>query len=373
MQEAVRADGFGRLSRAVGLLGFALVLLPALSACGNRDEDPSAAAASGDAGEIQGPRPVVCDEAAALPTDLRCTGLYSDFSTKAVSPEAREFSPALSLWSDGATKRRWLFLPPGSKIDTSNMDEWVFPVGTKVWKEFLIEGKTVETRMFAKKAAAKWVYTTYVWDTDGSRASRLDTGQGQVVGTYEIPDTVHCSQCHNGHADRLLGLEAVSLGLPGATGITLTTLKGEGRLSAPPEATTLALPGDERAQRALGYLHVNCGITCHSQNAAGTASFTGLLLRLSARALLSPAGDAGARTAADTDSYKTTLGKPIVSAEYLDDPRFASHKLITPGNPDKSLLFAVVAERGKGQMPPIVSHQVDDTGVKLLREWIGAL
>jgi hypothetical protein len=352
---------------------WAASVIAVLVACGGDEPTVDPARVPGDAGEIQGPRPPACDEAAVLPTDLRCTGLYSDFATKAVAADAREIAPAVSLWSDGAVKRRWLFLPPGSQIDTSDMDEWIFPVGTKVWKEFSLDGKVVETRMFAKKAPSRWVYTTYVWDKDGARASRVDTGLPNAAGTYEIPSTVHCSQCHNGHADRLLGVEAVSLGLPGAGGLTLATLANEGRLSNVPAKTTFTLPGDERTQRALGYLHVNCGITCHSQAAGGTASFTGMLLRLSAKALLAPPGDGGSDDPRATDTYKTTVNKDFVSAPYVDEEKYFFHKRITPGNPDKSLVFSVIAERGAGQMPPIVSHRVDDAGVALLRDWIAAI
>jgi hypothetical protein len=343
-----------------------LALVATAGACGDSDS----ADAAPDSGAIES-RPIVCDDAALLPTDLRCTGLYSNFGTKQLSPEAREFSPGLSLWSDGASKRRFLSLPPGSQIDTSNMDEWVFPVGTKVWKEFARDGKTIETRLFAKEAPGRWIYTTYVWDKDATRATRLDTGLEGALGTYEIPSKLHCSQCHNGHADRLLGLEAISLGLPAAQGVTLTTLTSEGRLSVPPKATSLTLPGDEKEQRALGYLHVNCGITCHSPNGAGTASFTGMLLRLSAKALLDP--DGGAALATETDAYKTTIKMPLASAQFVDDPRYVGFQRIAPGDPDKSLLLAAISARGKNQMPPIVSHEVDTAGVQTLREWIAAL
>lgn len=341
------------------------------------DDGPSAGpAARADAGDaaagelpvITGPRTPACDDATFLPTDLRCTGLYSDFASKTISPEAREFTPAISLWSDGARKRRWLYLPPNTQIDTSDMDEWIFPVGTKVWKEFRVAGKAVETRLFAKKDPSSWVFTTYVWDDTESNAYRLDTGRAHAVGDYEIPSKIHCSQCHNGHADRLLGVEAVLMALPNAGGVTLTTLKAEGRLSAPPAKTTLSLPGNEQAQRALGWLHANCGIVCHSPNASATSSFTGLLLRLSAKSLLSGPGNV-----TDTDAYKTAVNKPFVSALYLDDPRYLGYKRITPGAPDKSVIVAAISSKGADRMPPIVSHEVDEEGVRLLREWVTSL
>ena len=49
-------------------------------------------------------------------------------------------------------KTRWVYLPPDTTIDTSNMDEWNFPVGTKFWKQFVVGGVIVETRMLHKTA-----------------------------------------------------------------------------------------------------------------------------------------------------------------------------------------------------------------------------
>src|SRR5687768_3582906 len=49
--------------------------------------------------------------------------------------EAVVFTPRYPLWSDGMSKRRWLYLPPGTSIDKSDPDAWEFPRGTRAWKE----------------------------------------------------------------------------------------------------------------------------------------------------------------------------------------------------------------------------------------------
>jgi hypothetical protein len=68
------------------------------------------------------------------PEMLKDTGLYSDFRTLEVDPNHLAFSPQYPLWTDGATKRRWISLPPGKAIDGSDPDAWVFPVGTRLWR-----------------------------------------------------------------------------------------------------------------------------------------------------------------------------------------------------------------------------------------------
>src|SRR5512137_3035620 len=84
-------------------------------------------------------------DGASPPPRLADTGLYSDPATLTVDPRNLPFSPQYPLWSDGAAKRRWIRLPPGATIDASDPDEWDFPVGTRVWKEFTF-GRKVETR-----------------------------------------------------------------------------------------------------------------------------------------------------------------------------------------------------------------------------------
>src|SRR5262245_41272255 len=84
--------------------------------------------------------------AAEAPARLSQTGLYADIGAKALSPDVRGFNPQYPLWSDGLQKSRWIHLPPGTKIDTSDPDRFIFPRGTKLWKEFRANGRLVETR-----------------------------------------------------------------------------------------------------------------------------------------------------------------------------------------------------------------------------------
>jgi len=90
-----------------------------------------------------------------LPHHLSETGLYRDGSTTEIRPGLIAFSPQYPLWSDGATKRRWIALPPGTFIDGSNPDAWEFPRGTRLWKEFSV-GRAVETRFIERLADGSW-------------------------------------------------------------------------------------------------------------------------------------------------------------------------------------------------------------------------
>lgn len=321
---------------------------------------------------------VHCDgdlAADGLYTHLQCAGLYSNILAKTIAPGLREYTPALVLWADGAEKQRWISLPPGQKIDTTDPDEWVFPTGTRVWKEFQLDGRRIETRLFAKMSDGTWQHTTYVWNDDLSDARRTDSGKTIAragAPPYQIPTSSECNQCHQGRKDRLLGVEAVSLGLPDAKGVTLASLVADGLLSSPPASTTVAFPEDAtgKAAAALGWLHVSCG-PCHNRSKDANAQNSMI------RFLTYPSDLASPVTA--LDAFTTAVDKP--SNVDIPDGGGTLFQIIKRGDPSSSLASWLSGRRVppdqipnvKQQMPPIVTRVVDAKGHQLLDDWITAL
>ncbi len=334
--------------------------------------------------------------AVQLPTDLRCTGLYSVWATKTVAADARPYAPGYPLWSDGAIKSRWIHLPAGAKIDATDPNEWTFPVGTKLWKEFALGGKRIETRLFQKVADGTWARTTYQWSADESAATRLDTGFGgppadagliddgggavDASATYEIPSAAKCDSCHNGRLDKVLGFEAVNLGAAAATGVTLGVLKTEGLLvtadgGASPLPATLTIPedGTGKGREAIGWLHSNCGIVCHNANPGAGCSFNSMRLRVNVAELVLT--DGGTPTLQALQAYTTT--HDVAASTGLGDPANFPYSRIAHGNPTKSLARYLTGRRTTtelyGQMPPLDSHVVDVADVANLNAWIVAM
>src|SRR5215831_4122467 len=66
------------------------------------------------------------------PATLAETGLCADAKCTSTLPGVLAYAPRWPLWSDGATKRRWIYLPAGSHIDTTDMNVWHFPQDTKL-------------------------------------------------------------------------------------------------------------------------------------------------------------------------------------------------------------------------------------------------
>ena len=326
------------------------------------EEDAQEAGQPGDAGLSTFTLPASCAGAATPPSSLVCTGLYANIVTKQIAPGIEAYTPAVPLWSDGATKQRWIYLPPGMKIDNTDANEWVFPIGTKVWKEFSRDGRRVETRLWQKVSATYWVDTTYQWSDDETSATQTDGGDipWGDGGTYHIPTPDECQQCHRGRSDRILGFEQGLLGLAGAQGLTLGQLAADGRLTVPPPSGPLVIGDDGTglAAPALAWLHVNCGTTCHNQNSSATAWSTGLFMRLDATQL-------DGRSVAGFDTLTTTNGVAAVSPAWRGKTRIVAH------DPAHSLLYQLISHRGTGnQMPPIASSVVDEADIPLVEAWI---
>lgn len=341
------------------------VLALLLTGCGGDGEDDAIDAAVvidastvPDASTI--PDAVPAPDGSFMPQTLSQTGLYADIPSDTLAPGVRRFEPAGELWSDGATKRRWVYLPPGTTIDTSDMDYWDLPVGTKLWKEFTRDGVRVETRLMYKTGPGQWFFMPYIWNDDESDADAAMYGQVNARGTsHDVPRPVDCLKCHEGVPDRALGFSALQL--DHAQGdLTLADLIAEGLLSNPPAGTAspyFPLPGDATAQAALRYVHANCG-GCH--NPQTYVDEVSIRLRLDTDALATIEG---------TDLYMTTVGKDPQRA-----PPPGSTAIIEPGNPGTSALYLRMGSRGElYSMPPTGTEEVDATGAAAVQAWIEAL
>jgi hypothetical protein len=308
-----------------------------------------------------------CANVGVPPTTLRCTGLYADIMTKEIAIGVRAYAPAVPLWADYAEKQRWISLPPGMAIDATDPNEWVFPVGTKVWKEFSRDGERVETRFFQKAQSGFWVRTTYAWNadkTDATVSAGGDMAWASDGSIYHIPTPDECDQCHGGRTDRLLGFEQVSLGLAGASGLTVAELVAQQLIDPVPSLTNLTLGDDGTGVAAapLEWLHINCGTTCHNDNANSAGYGASLRLRLDPTLL-------DGRASVNFATRTTTLGRPAT------DPSWSGQARIEPGDSTSSLLVQLITNRGTdnpvhNQMPPIATRLVDPSDTQAIIDWI---
>ncbi len=260
------------------------------------------------------------------------------------------FAPQYPLWSDGATKRRWVSLPDGGAIDATDPDAWHFPDGTKFWKEFSIGGRKVETRMLWKHNG-EWTFASYVWN-DAQTEAVLAPAEGLTTGVevapgrrHRIPSIDDCRACHVTRRVEVLGFTALQLSddrdphalhaeplQPGM--VTLSQLMATGRLSNAPAHWVTHPPRiqapDPETRAILGYLSTNCG-SCH--NAEGGVPSVDLKLK--------------AYTSSTTHATQTT---------HLTYPTHL-------------MLSRMMSRRPSSQMPPLGTQVVDAEAIARLRRW----
>lgn len=349
--------------RGTSSLGLVLVFC----ACGDNSGLPDAA--TGDRPMVDAPP----DADPLRPPTLAGTGLCTNPECTTFAADVFEYEPRFQLWSDTATKRRWIYLPPGAQIDTTDMDYWKFPVGTKLWKEFTRDGTRVETRYIVKLMPndaefGAWHYVTYQWNAAQNDTTLVDVGGVMNAnGTdHDIPSRQNCRDCHEELQSKVLGFGAIQLDFDSAK-LDLEDLITMGKLSAPPTGGTAGarfpIPGGATVEAALGYMHANCG-HCHNPTANNfNHTPTDMRLRVGT---LTPDETA-------TPAY-TTLVDKTSSLGYVHDDGMPYTLLVDGGDANNSILIKrMTSTNAMKHMPQKGSEMVDSTGMTALATWIDAL
>jgi len=338
----------------------------------------SAAAAS----EMAGTAPVLRQaqdrpersRGAVAPRLLSQTGLYADAARLKLDPRNRTFSPQYPLWSDGATKRRWVRLPEGSLIDVSDLANWELPVGTRFWKEFSFNGRKVETRFLWQVKRDHWVFASYAWNeaqTDAVLASEgglSNIAEVENGKRHSIPSVSECRSCHDSKRTEILGFTALQLSDdrdPNALHaepltsemVTLKTL-GDANLLTPARPELVSNPprieGSPATRSALGYLSTNCG-NCH--NTTSSIASLGLDLKHDI-----------ARGGECRPALATTVGQ---RGHWVVPEAPDASRIINPGHPESSALVRRMKSRhALSQMPPIGTVVADRQAVDLITSWV---
>ncbi|HKY40248.1 MAG TPA: hypothetical protein VJN18_30140, partial [Polyangiaceae bacterium] len=290
------------------------------------------------------------------------------------------YSVRSALWSDGATKERFIRVPDGEKIhvvdcatdadlcgdpggggDGLDDGHWQVPIGTVLVKSFSIEEKRIETRLLMRRSLTIWKGFSYEWDDAGTEATLVDdaeypAGKDKPVGSgtqsWHYPSRSQCLECHIRYAGRSLGPSTPQLSsdFAYAEGTMNQVDKFEqlGLFDAPPKN----LPGlpdpfgpDPLEQRARSYLQTNCAI-CHR-----------------------PGGEFSSIDMRFTTPFADTALCNAVEREVGLVPDYR----LVPGNPADSTMSVRMHSLDHLRMPRIASSVVDTDGSKLIDDWITSL
>lgn len=296
------------------------------------------------------------------------------------------YEPASSLFSDYAHKKRFVWMPKGTKA-TYNGDENTleFPIGAVLIKTFYYDNvqpsnvtKIIETRILVRKNDG-WKLYDYIWN-EAQTEAYLDTNQNGVFVpitwtensvqrsiNYKIPSQTECITCHKINPNQSLGGER---NVPiGPKPQNLNTPYNYGRFSknqllhwqevgyidnSLPALNAIRSTVDWRDTskslelRARSYIDINCA---HCHRTGGHCDYVPQRFDFH-----------------NTDMYLFGICHP---------PLFnvqGNPYIINAGDADHSeLLFRMNTNQGSEMMPLIGRSIIHEEGVQLLRDYINSL
>lgn len=303
--------------------------------------------------------PAVLPPVDDFPVLLSETGCFDPLDPTVPVEAMIPYEPNSELWSDGATKRRWLATPDGTTIDADALGDLDLPIGSVLAKEFSVAGQRIETRLLVRHDDGVWAGYTYAWDAAEAEATLVDGALTVPTpsGDWRIPSRAECLQCHTEVAGDTLGLELGQLNRDleyPSTAITanqLFTLEAVGLLTDPlgntPDQLS-ALPDPTTAPQspaARSYLHANCA-HCHQPGGPGL-------------------GDIDLRI---TEIDHT--GCELATAPIEGDLGVPGALIVDPGSSATSVLSLRMHATDAHRMPPLATVVVDPLGTSLVDGWI---
>ncbi|MHA7819040.1 MAG: SO2930 family diheme c-type cytochrome [Erythrobacter sp.] len=300
----------------------------------------------------------ILGEERAMPRSLAEFGFFLDTAAREPGVQLIAYDLNTPLFSDGADKLRYIYVPEGAMIEADGDGLLRFPVGTAIIKTFAFgqgaDRRYIETRVMLHRADG-WTALPYRWNEEQTEAKlalaggRVDltTPAGEDI-SYRIPNKNQCKACHSLN-DAVVPIGPKARNLDPAL---LSLLVDRGKLDVAPKVAH-PMPEWEDASAttaplARAYLDVNCA---HCHRPGGGASNSGLDL-----------------TWEQEDAYAIGVRKPPVAAG-----RGAGGFLVSiqPGEPDKSILVHRMDSNEPGvAMPELGRSSIDVRAVAVMREWI---
>ena len=281
------------------------------------------------------------------------------------------------LFTDYASKKRFIYIPEGTTIQYDQDDPLGFPFGTILIKNFYYTQDQligpapvlIETRLLVYREEG-WIALPYVWDEDQTEAFLEITGGSVPVHLarfdnpfeYKVPTMIQCKSCHEANG-RLspIGPTARQLNkdfeYPEGTMNQLEKMELLGWLVNLPVTGKRPLMSrweneDQNIlDRARAYLDINCG---HCHRPVGPARNAGLDLTI-------------------FSENDLTLGikkAPVAAGKGSGDLNFD----IVPGYPDHSIMIYRMKSNDPAiMMPELGRSLIHREGIDLISNWIRSL
>lgn len=305
-----------------------------------------------------------------------------DIKNQVPSLNVIAYEPASSLFTDYASKKRFIWMPGGVTAtyvaDNKILD---FPVGTALIKTFYYTTiqpgnltKLIETRLMIRHEDG-WKFYEYLWNdeqTDADLVAGADFTNGSsktitftkpdgtdITTDYRIPSDGECFACHKiNEIATPIAVKPQNLNHNHVYGTTnkniLQKLVEQGYLQSYPTSIVSTVDYHDTTQpldlRARSYLDANCA-HCHQDQA---------------RCYYRPIRLPFSQTDNDTN---------IGICVFADEPISSTlEKIISPGNYSKSIMHYRLSSNDESERMPLLGRTiVHDEGVALIEAYISSL
>jgi uncharacterized repeat protein (TIGR03806 family) len=290
------------------------------------------------------------------------------------------YEPASSLFTDYALKKRFVWMPKGTKaVYDGDGKVLELPVGSVIIKSFYYNNvqpangtRIIETRLMIRKASG-WIFAEYVWNSEQTEAvldmngsttsvSWMDENDILQSANYRIPSQGECLVCHKSNEVPIpIGIKPQNLNVSYAysSGAKNQLAKwievGYLEDDIPANIQTTVNYKDTSKPldlRARSYVDINCA-HCHQTNSH--CDYRPMRFAFSESAILTNMGVCV--NTQDMSGFPSALGR-----------------IVTPNNINRSMLHHRINSTNPNVMMPLVGRTlVHREGVDLIEAWINSL
>jgi hypothetical protein len=299
------------------------------------------------------------NEAVEFPQSLREGGILGQANPFRPTQAFTRFEMAQPIWRPGVQVANYVKMPAGGKIVRVSESDWVFPAGSQLVQHFeSLSGDNYETHLYQSNGDGTFQASAYRW-TSESKDEEIIV-QSEFLALPWEESTMWLSP---GPVAKLNPKTAVFGFQPQFharqlnVGNQLRDWNERGWFKSPLKKKALAAlrnlhrVDDESAsgiERIRSYLDVNCA-ACHKPGGASRGYFDARI--------------------------ETPFENQLILSDQLmaGDLGVAGAKLVTPGEPAKSVLYMRLARKDGFRMPPGSINNEDPPILPLLEQWIREL
>lgn len=321
-----------------------------------------------------------------IPSLLSETGAFSDLDNLIPNDGIIPYELNTILYSDGASKKRWIAVPNDGTFNTSDEqiifyddDDFEYPDGTVLIKHFEInsdkqnpnEIRKLETRFLIINGDDTYG-VTYVWNEAQTDAELISSAVVEDIPvtdengvtenlTWTYPGRSQCFSCHSSHSNWAIGPKSHSLNknisydesdikhnqLAVWNEMNLFTepITNE-ELSTMPRAVSINDPDASNEEKVRSYIDMNCS-HCHRPGKLET--------------------NFDARFYTDL-SEQNIVDEPTTSRNSVEE-----NFIVASGDENRSEMLRRVQALGYIRMPPLGRSTIDEDFIVALKGWIADL